>query len=263
MRSLREIQAGFASALFNPAASKDAPGIRADGISPAVRLAFYRTNVFENYRKALASTYPAVEQLVGNGFFEALAQEYTRRFSSRSGDVGRHGQYFAEFVARHPIARQLPYLADVARLEWCIEECFNALETGPLSLQRLAAVPPEQRGCLRFLLAPSCRLISSRYPIDRIWQLCQSSQTSDEQVDLGADGVSLIVRRDGYAVTTEAVTTAQLTMLTALASGYNFTEAFDYARSIDPAFDPRAFLQQYVANGVLTDFALPAECAEV
>ena len=65
MLSLREQQAGFAAALFNPAASRAAPGIRADGISPAMRLGFYRTNVFENYRKALAATYPAVEKLVG------------------------------------------------------------------------------------------------------------------------------------------------------------------------------------------------------
>ena len=263
MHSLREIQAGFAAALFNPAASKDAPGIRADGISPAVRLAFYRTNVFENYRKALASTYPAVEKLVGKGFFEALAQEYTRRFSSRSGDVGRHGQYFSGFVSHHPVARQLPYLADVARLEWCIEECFNSSEPALLPLQRLAAVPPEQYECLRFLLAPACRLLSSRYPIDHIWQICQSPHASDEQVDLDAGGVNLLVRRDGYAVTTEAITTAQLAMLTALAGGYNFTEAFEYARSIEPTFDPGAFLQHHVANGVLADFTLPADCAGV
>jgi hypothetical protein len=261
MHSLREIQAGFAAALFNPAASREAPGIRADGISPAVRLGFYRTNVFENYRKALASTYPAVEKLIGQGFFEALAREYTRRFSSRSGDVGRHGQYFSEFLSRHPVARQLPYLADVARLEWCIEECFNAAEPVLLPLQRLATVPAEQCGSLRFLLAPSSRLLSSRYPVDQIWRICQSSHASNEQVDLDAGGVNLLVRRDGYAVTTEALSTAQLAMLTALASGYDFSEAFDYACSIEPTFDPGAFLQQHVVNGVLADFTLPAESA--
>src|SRR3954465_5746681 len=82
MHSLREIQAGFAAALFNPGA-KDAPGIRAAGISPAARLGFYRTNVFENYRKGLSVTYAAVEKLIGRGLFDALAQDYTRRYYSR------------------------------------------------------------------------------------------------------------------------------------------------------------------------------------
>src|SRR3954471_23234249 len=133
MHSLREIQAGFAAALFNPGASTGAPGIRAAGISPAVRLGFYRTNVFEDYRKALSVTYPAVEKLIGGGLFGALAQDYTLRYYSRSGDVGAHGAHFAEFVAGHPVARQLPYLADVARLEWSLEESFNEAGSAPLS----------------------------------------------------------------------------------------------------------------------------------
>ena len=49
MLSLHDLQAGFAAALLDPGAARSAPGIRADGISPAVRLGFYRTNVLENY----------------------------------------------------------------------------------------------------------------------------------------------------------------------------------------------------------------------
>jgi hypothetical protein len=263
MPSLRELQAGFAAALFNPAATREAPGIRAAGISPAVRLGFYRTNVFENYRKALAVTYPAVQTLIGSGLFDALAQDYTRRYSSRSGDVGAHGAHFAEFISRHPLARQLPYLADIARLEWCLEESFNEAESQPLSLSRLAAVAPEQCEQLRFMLAASTRLISSRYPIDRIWQICQPEHAGGEQIDLDAGGADLLVRREGYAVITEHLNTADLAMLTALSSGYNFAEAFDYARSMQAGFEPAAFLQRFLANGVLADFTLPAEAANL
>ena len=261
MQSLREIQAGFAAALFNPAASKDAPGIRAAGISPAVRLGFYRTNVFENYRKALSVTYAAVEKLIGAGMFGALAQDYTRRYHSRSGDVGAHGAHFAKFISRHPIARQLPYLTDVARLEWCLEESFNEAEPVLLSVQRLSGVPPERCGELRFLLAPSSRLVSSRYPIDRIWEICHPDHVGDERIDLDGGGVDLLVRRDGFVVTTQRLSAAELAMLTALSSGYSFARAFDYARSIHTGFDPADFLHRHVANGVLADYALPAEAS--
>ena len=64
-------------------------------------------------------------------------------------------------------------------------------------------------------------------------------------------------------MTTERLSAADLAMLTALSSGYNFAEAFEYARSMDPAFDPSAFLQRYLANGVLADFTLPADLAGV
>jgi hypothetical protein len=259
MPSLREIQEGFAAALFNPAASRQAPLIRAGGMSPALRLGFYRTNVFENYRKALVSTYPAVRKLIGGGMFGAIAQEYIRRYHSHSGDVGEHGAHFADFVSRHPIAQQLPYLADVARLEWCMECAFNEADPQPLSLERLGAVGPDLCAQLRFLIAPSARLVSSRYPIDRIWALCQPGGTPEELVDLDDGAVELLVRRDRFAVVLHRLDHAEHAMLSALASGYAFAEAFEYARAIATDFEPGPFLQRHLANGVLADFALPAD----
>jgi hypothetical protein len=135
-----------------------------------------------------------VQTLIGSGLFDALAQDYTRRYSSRSGDVGAHAAHFAEFISRHPIARELPYLADVARLEWCLEESFNEATRGRF---RWSAWPRRARA-MRAAALPaggSTRLISSRYPIDRIWQICQPGHAGDEPIDLDAGGVDLLVRR--------------------------------------------------------------------
>jgi hypothetical protein len=259
MPSLREIQTGFAAALFNPAASRQAPGIRAGGISPALRLRFYRTNVFENYRKALGSSYPAVQRLIGTGMFGAIAQEYIRRYHSHSGDVGEHGAHFAEFIAKHPVVQQLPYLADVARLEWCMETAFNEADPRPLPLERLGSIAPDLCGALRFMIAPSARLFSSRYPVDRIWAICQPGGSPEELVDLDDGAVDLLVRRDGFAVVLHRLDRAEHAMLSALASGYAFAEAFEYARALAADFEPGTFLQRHLASGVLADFALPAD----
>jgi len=259
MLSLRDQQAGFAAALLNPSASRAAPGIRADGISPAVRLGFYRTNVFENYRKALAATYPAVEKLVGPGFFAGLAEEYTRRYPSLSGDVGRHGQQFEEFLRRHACARELPYLSDVARLEWSIDESFNEAEHPPLALERIADVPEGQHERLRFLLAPSCRLMSSLFPVHRIWQMCQPGFEGEGNIDLSEGGANLLVRRQGFHVIVETVQPGEFAMLVALATGHDFAEAYDTARGVDEGFDPAAFLQKHALSAVLVDVTLPAD----
>jgi hypothetical protein len=259
MRSLRELQSGFASALFSPGATSSAPGIRADGISPVVRLGFYRANVTENYRKALSATFPAVERLVGSGFLGCLAQEYIRRHASHSGDVGRFCECFPEFLRRHTCARELPYLADVARLEWCIEESFNETDPEPLDLERLAAVPEHQCEHLRFLLAPSCRLLSSAFPVDRIWEVCQLHSDDECHVDLDVGGAELLVRRDRWEVAVESQRSSEFAMLTALAAGATFGGACRRALGVDEAFDPGEFLQHHVATGVLADFTLPAE----
>jgi len=259
MLSLHEMQTGFAAALFDPSASRQAPRIRADGISPAVRLGFYRTNVFENYRKALRLTYPAVEKLVGAGFFGRLAEEYIRQYPSHSGDVGRQGEQFAEFLRHHACAEQLPYLADVARLEWCIEESFNEQDAQSLPLQRFASVPEEHYQHLRFLLAPSCRLMSSDFPVNHIWEICQAARADEPNVDLNEGGVDLLIRRDGFSVTVEALRPGEFTMLVALSIGCIFSEAYDHAHGVDSTFDPAEFLQKTVLADVLVDFTLAAE----
>jgi Putative DNA-binding domain len=259
MQSLREMQTGFAAAIFNAGASSLAPDIRADGISPATRLGVYRTNVFENYRKALGLTFSATERIVGSGFFAALAEEYVRSCPSRSGDVGRHGERFPEFLRHHRCSRELPYLADLARLEWCIDESFNEADADPLDLQRLAAVREEHCERLRFQLAPSCRLLSSCFPINRIWDLCQPDHDGEVNVGLGEGGVDLLVRRRGFAVVVEALDPGELAMLMALSTGHEFAAAYQYARAADDSFDPAAFLSKHVLSRVLVDFTLPAE----
>lgn len=256
--SLREIQAAFADALIRADTHHTALNILADGISPLTRLGFYRTNVFENYRKALSATYPAVEKLVGASFFARLAEEYSRGYVSTSGDVGQHGSRFAEFLARHESARTLPYLTDVARLEWSIEETFNGADHVPFDLARLAAVAAERCADLRFLLAPTCRLLRSDFPVDRIWTLCQTDREGEPALDLGDGSAALLIRRERFEVLVEAQTSGAFAMLSALSEGASFGDAFAAAIALDESFDPGAFLQRHVQSGVLVDFTLPA-----
>jgi hypothetical protein len=258
MPSLHELQVGFAAALFDRGASRTAPGIRANGLSPARRLDFYRTNVFENYRKALAGTYPALRAVLGAGCFDHLARDYAQRYPSRSGDVGAHGEHLAAFLERHPLAGDLPYLADLARLEWAIEECFYEADHVPIALEALARVAEEDYAELRFLLAPSCRLLASRFPVHRIWRMSMQTE-AHTVVDLAEGGVQLLVRRQGYEVVAEPLAPGEHAMLDALRSGYGLAEALAYAQSVEAAFEPGAFLQRRVGDGVLCGFTLPAE----
>ena len=173
--------------------------------------------------------------------------------------MGRHGQQFEEFLRRHACARELPYLSDVARLEWSIDESFNEAEHPPLALERIACVPEGQHERLRFLLAPSCRLMSSLFPVDRIWRMCQPNFDRDGSIDLSEGGADLLVRRQGFHVMVETVQPGEFAMLVALSTGHDFAEAYDIARGVDEGFDPAAFLQKHVLTGVLVDFALPAD----
>lgn len=260
MLSLRDTQARFARALFSGAHGAGMPGIRSDGLSPALRLRFYRTNVYANYLDALRATYRAVAHAVGRAHFVALAERYAREYPSRSGDLNRYGSEFADLLAAAPVALDLPWLPDLARLEWAMEEAFYGADHAPLSLERLAAVPPELYDRLVFVLHPACRLLRSRYPVRRLWQTSQRAEdTASTQADAAGD--RLLIRRAGHEVAIEPLGAAQFAMLHAFRDGATLAAACERAGALDAGFDPGAVLRRHVASAALVDFRIGSETA--
>jgi hypothetical protein len=190
--SLRELQTAFAAAVYEDRTS--IVGHLCDGAFEAARHArIYRNNAYANLTEALAAVYPVVQRLVGADFFEQTARRYIAAHSPRSGNLHDFGAAFADFLRAFDAAQSLPYLPDVARLEWAWHEAFHAADAPPFDFARLATVPAAEYGALMFALHPSTRLLESRYPILRIWQVNQPDHVGEPTVDLHEGGDYLVV----------------------------------------------------------------------
>jgi len=258
MPSLRELQRGFAAAiLFGDSAAGAGLAIVAGGLDPQTRVAIYRNNILGNYRKVLAATFPVVRRLVGPVFFDAATDQFVRGHPSRHGDVNRYGGDYATFLASYPPARGLGYLADVARLEWAIDQANIAADAAPLDVSALAAIAPEALPELRFRLHPSARLIASPYPVLRIWQVNQPDHDGDDHVDLGEGGDLLLVVRGDRSVSIDRVGTGEHALLGALATGATLGTAAAHATDVEPAFDLASTLRRHVAGHTVVAFRPP------
>ncbi|HXH04204.1 MAG TPA: DNA-binding domain-containing protein, partial [Candidatus Competibacteraceae bacterium] len=139
-RHLRKLQSAFAAAVYEgrvPAALAEL--IVGDGLAPAARLGLYRNNTVLNLGDALAAAYPVLQRLLGADCFRALARAYIGAHPSRSGDLHDYGDALADFLAGLPELAALPYLADVARLEWRVHRAYFAAEAAPCDLAALLA----------------------------------------------------------------------------------------------------------------------------
>ncbi len=252
MPSLRELQFAFADAVLATEGPVAATLLREPA---AERIEVYRTTVRTNYRNALAASYQVVRQLVGGPFFDAAVDAYVNTHPSRGGDLNTYGASFGEFLATYVPATELPYLADVARLEWAQDEGSRAADYAPnpdLVLASLAITAPEQLPALRLRLDPSLRLVASAFPILHIWRIHQSSASADEHVSLDEGGDSLLVRRDRERRTSpERITPATHAWLEALGVGERFGAALEAALRADPAFDLDSNLHESIASGVI------------
>ena len=250
---LRDLQTEFAAALFDERPEMSAR-VRAGRFPAAQHLQVYRNNVVESLTGALRAVYPVAEKLVGDGFFRYAVHEYLRAHRPRSGNLHDFGDAFAGFLAGFAPAAELPYLPDVARLEWAWHQAFHAADAPAFDLARLGAVPAEQHATLRFVLHPSTRLLASDFPVVRIFEINQEGYDGDTSVDLGEGGVHVLVIRRGLTVYVEPLAAGEAELLTALAGQQPLGAAVQAALAAQPDFDLTGTLAEHLRRGTLVDF---------
>ncbi len=199
MTSLREIQRRAYRAFLDGEASVVTPDLAGNKIPRTKQLQIYQNNARETFRKALASSYPVIEQLVGDACFRGLCRSYLRRYPSSSGSLQNFGAKFSELLADQLGGTEYGYLPDVAHLEWACEEVLADRECHSLDLQTLGEVSPAEYESLRFQFLEGIRLIGSDYPILAIWRANQPGESATVDLSNGSEHVA-VIRRDGDVV---------------------------------------------------------------
>ena len=130
----------LARALDDP----DLPPPGAIGARQARRFDIHRNNVARGIVETLRASFPVVERLVGEAFFAALARAYHAAAPPSSPLLFRYGAGFAAFIDGFPPARPVPYLGDVARLEWLRLQAYHAADAAPAGLDALSGLRPRR-----------------------------------------------------------------------------------------------------------------------
>ncbi len=253
MPALREVQAAMRAAVLGGDATGFTTLVRADGIAPAARLGVYRGNVQAALTGALRLNFPVVETLVGRAFFDAVALRFIEAAPPLSPMLARYGAGFAAFLGADPRARALPYLEDVACLEWAVHESSEADEAPALSAETLASRLAGTAD-LRFVPHPSLRLLALNHPADAIWEAVRAdNDTALAALDIRAGAVHLAVQRRGDQVGIARLAPAEWDFLADLAAG----ETLSQAAAAAPEHAPH-WLAACLAADRFTDFTAQA-----
>jgi hypothetical protein len=187
--ALRDLQAAFAAHLRGEERSE-----LAAAVGDARRLAIHRHHVAHSLATALAATFPTVQALVGAEFFRRIAGVFVARHLPTQPVLAEYGSDFAAFLAAEEAMHGLPYLADMARLDWALNVAFYSPRHPAADL---TGALPEALLSKVLTLAPGAALVRSRYPIDRIWTASQPD-ASDGEVNLAEGPACLLVLQTGF-----------------------------------------------------------------
>jgi len=251
MLLLPELQQKLGQALRGGAT--DNLPLRDRGLPGVQRLQVYRNNHASALREALRAVYPVTERLVGEAFLAIAADAYAASNPSHSGNIQEYGGAFPAFLGAYAPAVQLPYLSDVAALEWRRLQTAIAVPHVSMDLQALATVPEDLLPELRFHHQPAARALESAYPILSIWEFCQDPEPTG-QLDIGSDGERVLFSRPALDVEMRRISAGEYAFLKILCRGETFAAACQAALDIEPAFDIQARFAALVRDQILTDF---------
>jgi hypothetical protein len=206
------VQRDFHAALWQqePPAGLTAP----DPHEVALRFKIYRNNVQHSLTRALAARFPVTERLVGAEFFSAMACVFIATSPPVNPVVLRWGATFGAFLDQFPPVAHLPFLGDVARLEYARGHAYHAADADPIAPEALNAPDLD---LLRLVLHPSVVLFVGRFGAAQIWQSHQAEFTRGPILQ-GEDHV-LIARQPDFAVIVERLDPDTFAVLLALQNG--------------------------------------------
>lgn len=225
----------------------------------APRMAQIHANHFRiSLGEALAATFPVTRRIVGEGCFAALARHYILNEPPGSPCLFEYGETFADYIRHFPTCGDLPYLPDVARFEWALNEAAHAEDAAVLILDEMANISPDRAERLRFIPHPAARLVSSDYPLWEIWQVSRPDAASSATVDLDAGGVDILVTRPDLNVEWRVVSPDAGTMFRKLQAGAKLQEAVTAGAASGKVDAAAALLELVVAgafHGLAPDYA--------
>lgn len=248
------LQDEFARALLDPEREVPADMRARDGDIDR-RFAVYRNNVVTGLIDALRAGFPAVERIVGEEFFVAMAHVYVRARPPRAPMMFLFGDDFGDFIATFPPAAEIPYLADIARVETARLSAFHAADEAPLEAAALARQAPGALFELRVTTHPSLHVVRSAYPIATIWAM-NAGITEPAPIE-DWTGEDVAVARPYADVTIQRLrpgAAALLDLLGDAGGGTSLTLGAAIARVAAqfPEFDPVAVLADILGAGLLT-----------
>jgi hypothetical protein len=238
-------------------------------LTDAAGLRAYQVNAQATAKRVLASTYPTLAAMLGEETLAALALILWQTHPPCCGDLGEWGGALPDLLASHPDLQAWPWLADSARLDWARHVCERAADAtfDADSLHRLGDTAPAQ---LQIQLKPCVKLVTSAWPVARLWSAHQLDETQGEQAAAQAlqDGQAetVLIWRQPWQAQMQCLPANQIAWMSALLQANQTAQPHDaptLAHLLDhhaaADFNFTAWLSEALNQGWLWRIAARAE----
>lgn len=184
MSDLADFQQRFGEALAAGSPPADPALARA--------LAVHRNTSAKAAQDAIWDNYPVLRALVGDDAFRAFAAAFAGAHPPREPRLCFYGREADRFLSGYAPFAELPWLADVARLEWLVIEALFAADAPTLDAAMFAETIDLERP---LPLHPAARFAAFDCPAAALWLAHQEGADEDDLDRLDwTPGAALVTR---------------------------------------------------------------------
>ena len=252
MPTLHELQSSFVNFLVGETSSDFVDTVDAGGADPVSLLAIYRNNMLITLTDTLAATFPVVRRLVDPRFFEYASQTFISGNLPSRPCLAEYGSDFPSFLALFPAAAEVPYLSDVASLEWAISRVMRADIEPAISLDSIVNIETDPAE-IRLRIGTGVRFLASEYPVHQIW-LTNRSDIEPAEMHLSCTKEHLQIRQTD-SLELQCLPPAVWLFRALIADGGTLGAAAEAALELDPLFKLSVALASMFNEGIVVGLA--------
>lgn len=262
MQSLVDLQRWLASLILEPERLEGEPReavepVALDDVERArARIAAYVGGYPARLVEALEESFPAVATILGRDAFRALADRYRPAVPAGVYSLGDVASGLPDFIRDDELRQRLPFLGDLAALEWAWIRAFHAFEIDAFDPASAVGWGIEDWERVRLTFQPAVAVVQSSWPIRDLWALRDTAREQRLEVDLALEGrpQSVLVHREGFSVCCDLVSPARAGLLAALLGGATLGEAIEWlAETSTEPLDVTTWFAEWTTRGLVVD----------
>ncbi len=192
-------------------------------LGPVERVDIYADMYFYRLRDCLTADFPKVTAHIGAARFHNLVTDYLLAHPSTHFSLRELGSALPGFLRTHPLEREFPVLADLARLEWARVEVFDDADAAPLAREELLEAGGAAPDSFGLALVSSIRLLRVDASVLSLWKQLDGGGGAEEDGEgkrparRETEGVR--VWRKGFSIFHRSLSDDEERCLRALAAG--------------------------------------------
>lgn len=262
--TLREVERCMSGAILQGNATGGSSGVASelaawvttpDAVSIEERLAIHINGYPARVYEALLESFPAVHRVVGERALKSLVYRFLPHLPENNYNLNRVGQALPDFLRADALAESLPFLPDLARLEWCLVEAFHAPLLAPADLRPCADWGLEQWSQAKLAFQPSVAITCSDWPIGQIWK-ARTVPAGEIDLELAGRPERVLVYRRGPEVECECIDETEAEALKQLLAGETLGVVLEtLADQLGERIPVRGWFSRWTALSLLTGVA--------